>query len=251
MPVFEAEAIVLRQYALSEADRIVVMTSREFGRIRGVVKGVKKPQNRIGGGLLEPLNHVRVEGVAREGRDLGQINRVELVHSFLGRSPSLDQVYAFTYFAEITGEMVQDNHPNQAFFRLLLASLQAGESNGVNPLLVRYFEIWSLKLSGFFPNHVYCSICGKCVKDEGFFAWYESGEARCSECAEGRGLRISAEASEALQSMTGVGPAEFMVRSVANGAAIEIERLSQRLLSFHLERNLKSYPILREALRRQ
>lgn len=250
MPVFEAEAIVLRQYALSESDRIVVMASREHGRIRGAAKGAKRPKSPIGG-LLEPLNHIRVEAFAREGKDLNQINRVELVHSFLGRNPSLDQVYAFSYFAEITGEMVQDNHPNQAFFRLLLASLQAGERNGVNLSLIRYFEVWSLRLSGLFPNHVYCSTCGKCVKDVGFFAWHDTGEARCSECAEGRGLRIGVEASDTLQSMAGVGPAEFMMRPVAKEAAAEIERLSQRLLNFHLERNLKSYPILREALQRQ
>ncbi len=247
MPVYEAEAIILRQYSLGDSDRIVVCITREYGKIRAAAQGAKKPKSRLCG-VLEPLNHVRLEFYIREGRDLGQVRHAELIHSFLGRNPSLKQVYAFSYFAEIVHEIVQDNQPNPSLFRLLLASLKAGEERIPDPSLARYFEIWSLKLSGLLPNYAYCSNCGKCVKDDGFFAWVGSGNVFCPECARGRGLRIGPAAAIALQAMNRFSPEMFMSQPLAEDAAADLERLAQRLLELHLEKQLKSYRILREAL---
>jgi DNA repair protein RecO (recombination protein O) len=245
MPIHEAEAIVLRQYSLSDADRIIVFITREFGKIRGVAQGAKKTKNRFGG-TLEPLNHLNMEFFSREGKDLHQIRRAELICPYLGKNPTLIQVYVFTYFAELANELIQDNQPNPPLFRLLLASLEAGRQNAPNEALVRYFEFWSLKLNGLLPNYAYCSNCGKCVKDDGFFAWIESGQVRCHVCAHGRGLVIGPEAAVALESMMRFGPGPFMAQPMARDAASEIARLSQRLLGMQLERELKSYRLLRE-----
>jgi len=247
MPIFEAEAIVLRQYSLSDADRIVVFVTREHGRMRAAAQGVKKPKSRIAA-CLEPLNHIRLEFWAREGRELSQVRQAELIHSYLGKNPDLLRVYAFSYFAEIINELVQDNQANPSLFRLLLATLNAGEKHSANPSLVRYFEIWCLKLSGLFPNYAYCSNCGKYVKDEGFFALVEAGQARCPACAQGRGIRVGAGAYAALESMVKLSPEQFAVQPLARDAAADIERLSQKLLGLHLEKQLKSYRILKETL---
>jgi DNA repair protein RecO (recombination protein O) len=78
MPVYEAEAIVLRQYSLSDSDRIIVFVTREYGKMRAAAQGIKKPKSRIAG-CLEPLNHLHLELWAREGRELGQIRQAELI----------------------------------------------------------------------------------------------------------------------------------------------------------------------------
>jgi DNA repair protein RecO (recombination protein O) len=247
MPVFEDEAIVLRQYSLSDSDRILVLITREHGKVRAVAKGVKKPKSQIAG-CVEPLCHIRIEFYAREGSDLNQVRRAELIHSYLGRAQSLKYLYAYSYFAEICNEIIQDNQVNYPLFRLLLACLRAGDSQGISRSLLRYFEIWCLKLSGLFPNYAYCSDCGKCVKDEGFFVWPEAGQARCNACALGRGLRINASASAFLARMAWQSPEQFVAEAVAEEAVRETECLAQRLLGFHLEKQLKSYQILKEAL---
>jgi DNA repair protein RecO (recombination protein O) len=250
MPIYEAEAIVLRQYSLSDSDRIVVFITREYGKIRATARGIKKTQSHLAG-YLEPLNHIRLEFYAREGRDLGQVRQAELIHSYLGMHPSLKRMYAFSYFAEISNEIAQDNQANAQLFRLLLAVLESGEKLAINQALVRYFEIWCLKLSGLFPNYGYCSNCGKCVKDEGFFARPEAGHGLCRTCARGRGLEIGASASAALEKMAKLSPEQFTSYPLAEEAAGEIERLSGKLLDMHLEKQLKSYRVLKEALQGQ
>lgn len=247
MPIHEAEAIVLRQYSLSDSDRIVVFITREYGKIRATAKGIKKPLNRLGA-CFEPLNHIRMEYYSREGRDLAQIRQGELIHSYLGKNPTLEKICVYSYFAELANEIVQDNQSNQALFRLVLSSLDAGENLASLETLVRYYEIWCLKLSGMFPNYAYCSNCGKCVKDVGFFAWIETGQSRCSECAQGRGLRIGKPAIAALDDIVKLPPGKFGAQPLAKEAAQELERLSQRLIEMHLEKKLKSYRILTETL---
>jgi DNA repair protein RecO (recombination protein O) len=247
MPVHEAEAIVLRQYSLSDSDRIIVMITRELGKIRATAPGVKKPKSHLGA-CLEPLSRIHLEYYFREGKDLVQIRQAELIHSYLGKNPSFEKICVFSYFAEIVNEIVQDNQSNSLLYRLLLSSLDSGEKLTKFLPLVRYFEIWCLKLSGLFPNYAYCSNCGKCVKDEGFFAWLEEGRSRCRACAQGRGLWVGKEAADALEAIARFSPSQFGSRPLAKEATQELERLSQRLLELHLEKRLRSFRIMAEAL---
>jgi DNA repair protein RecO (recombination protein O) len=54
MPLYSAEALVLRTYRLGEADRIVVFLTRDRGKKRGVAKGARRSRSRFAA-ALEPL----------------------------------------------------------------------------------------------------------------------------------------------------------------------------------------------------
>ncbi len=244
MPVHNAEALVLRQYSLSEADRIVILFSREYGKIRAVARGAKKPRSRLGG-CLEPLNQVQVELFAKEGSELWRCNRCEILHSWLGFDPTPERVTVTSYFAEIVNEMVEENNPNPLLYRLFLAVLSATDRMGVSEALVRYFEFWSLKLGGLMPDYGYCSQCSRCVKDFGFFALIEAGQGRCDDCAAGKGIHIRPAASKALQAIWELPPEQFALHPAA-GVDDDLEKLSRRLLEWHLEKHLKSLPAVRK-----
>jgi DNA repair protein RecO (recombination protein O) len=201
------------------------------------------------GAALEPLNHVHLQFTQREGRELARIWHCETIHSFLGRNPSLDQIYGYTYFAELVQELVQEHNPNPIAYRLFLACLRTGEKSGIQKALVRYFELWLLKLSGFLPDYGYCSNCGKCVKEDGFYAWLEAGQGRCRDCARGEGLRIGPEAAGLLEAMTGLSPEHFTDQFRSDAAARDLERLSIGLLELNLEKRLKSSDLLMNLLR--
>jgi len=247
MPTFETEAIVLRHYPLSDSGRIVVFFTREHGKLRAAVDGIKNPKNNLAG-TLEPFNHVRIDFRIREGRDLGHIGGAELINAFPGKVLDLRRIYACSYFAEIVNEIGQENQDNNLLFRLLLASMKAVTAAVPTAALIRYFEIWALRLNGFIPNFALCSICGKSVVDKGFFVWIESGEVRCRSCAGGVGFHVGVKSAAALEIMMKLPPEKFMIYSFDEDAAFELEKLAQRFLGFNLERQLKSWPLLREAL---
>ena len=76
MPVYTAEALILRTYKLGEADRIVVFLTRDRGKKRGVAKGARRPRSRYAG-ALEPMTRAGVAYYEREMRDLVRLNYVE------------------------------------------------------------------------------------------------------------------------------------------------------------------------------
>ena len=81
MPLRETEAIVLRTYRLGEADKIVSLFTRQFGRLRAAAGGAQRTKSRYGG-TLEPLSYIRLWLFERENRDLLRLNSAELLESF-------------------------------------------------------------------------------------------------------------------------------------------------------------------------
>jgi DNA repair protein RecO (recombination protein O) len=248
MPILEAEAVVLRSYSLSDADRIVVLATREYGKVRVVGQGVKKPRSRMAG-CLEPLTHIRAKFFLREGAELWRLRQCEGIHSYLGSNISLRQFYGFSYIAELVHEYLEDHNPNPSLFRLLLSTLAAGEQCGCSEALVRYFELWLLKLCGLLPDYRSCSSCGRSLVQTGFYAAAQGGEGHCDECAGGGGLRIRPAAARLLQSYQRMSPLEFIGAPGYAAAASDLERLTLRLIECSLEKTLKSYPPLRQTWR--
>ncbi len=249
MPILESEAVVLRSYSLSDADRIFVLATREYGKVRVVGQGVKKPKSRMAG-CLEPLTHLRARFFLREGTELWHLRQCESIHSYLGSNVSLEQFYGFSYVAELVQEYLEDHNPNPSLFRLLLSILAAGEQHGCSEALVRYFELWLLKLCGLLPDYRACSNCGKPVAQTGFYAAAEGGEGRCQECAGGRGLRVGPAAARLLQSFQHMSPPDVVAAPGFSGAACaDLEKLTLRLIEWSLEKTPKSYPLLRQIWR--
>jgi DNA repair protein RecO (recombination protein O) len=80
MGLQETEALVLKNYNLSEADKIVVFLTKESGLIRGVAKGVKRLKSRFGSSL-EPFSFINLAYFQKDDRELVSIREVELVKS--------------------------------------------------------------------------------------------------------------------------------------------------------------------------
>ncbi len=160
MPLRETEAIVLRTYRLSEADKIASLFTRQLGRLRAVARGAQRPKSRYGG-TLEPLSHVRLWIFERENRDLLHLNSVELLESFFDMQKDYRVQLAANFLAEVAEHLLPEREVNERAFRLLLAVLRALKQSGeVNrPLL--YFDYWILRLGGVLPDLVTCSACGR------------------------------------------------------------------------------------------
>jgi DNA repair protein RecO (recombination protein O) len=219
VPLFIADALVLRTYPLGEADRIVVFLTRDRGKKRGVARSARRSRRRFGG-ALEPLTEVRVEYVEREQRELVALNFAEARRSPLavaavdaGAAGPLEYV---GYFAELLDEWAQEGDADERLYRLGVSMLDAlGSGAPVEPL-ARYFEYWLLRLQGVYPET----------------------EERVSPGAAGfleAARRTTPRAAGAL-------PAPPQVLR-------ELEQLHRRLIGQHLEKTLRSERVLRDLRR--
>jgi DNA repair protein RecO (recombination protein O) len=161
VPLYTADALVLRTYKLGEADRIVVFLTRDRGKKRGVAKGARRPRSRFVG-ALEPLTEVRVAYFESERRELVGLNYAETVRSPLmlagpaapeGAPGVHPEALGYVgYFAELLDEWAQDADADDRLYRLGASMLDAlGAGAPVEPL-ARYFEYWLLRLQGLYPE---------------------------------------------------------------------------------------------------
>src|SRR5829696_5567586 len=100
MPLYTADALILRTYKLGESDRIVVFLTRDRGKKRGVAKNARLSRRRFGG-ALEPMTCGRVGYMERERRELVLLHYVEATRSPLSGTPGGDGATLgyFSYFA--------------------------------------------------------------------------------------------------------------------------------------------------------
>ena len=184
MPLHESEAIVLQNYPLGEADRLVSFLSRSAGRMRGVAAGARKPKSRFGS-TLERLSHVRIWYYERETRELVRISQCEIIESFIDAFRDYPSSIALGLFSEITQAVLPDREASDANFRLLLLASQAVKRTSKPELPLAYFALWSVKLGGWLPAFDRCAKCGRAVgADEPLFFSPRASAIYCAKCRQ-------------------------------------------------------------------
>lgn len=255
MPLYTADALVLRTYRLGEADRIVVFLTSDRGKKRGVAKSARRPKSRFVG-ALEPLTHVRVAYFERETRELVGMNYAEAVRSPL--SGPGESVGHASYFAELLDEWAQADDPSETLFRLGASALEAMAAGVPIDPLARYFEYWLLRLQGVYPPHLVCHRCGaRFTGGTETGAWLSpfDGVLACAACAEGAGghragAPLSAGALGFLAEARARPPREMAGCGAVPAVLAELEAVHRLLMTRHLERELRSPRVLR-AMKRQ
>jgi DNA repair protein RecO (recombination protein O) len=229
VPLYAAEALVLRTYKLAEADRIVVFLTRDRGKKRGVAKGARRTRSRFAG-ALEPLTEVRVEYFEKERRELVGLNYAEAVRSPLalvgggrpaaagaaGRGSDDVALGYVEYFAELLDAWAQDGDADDRLYRLGVSMLDALTADAPVDQLARYFEYWLLRLQGVYP------------------------ESR---------TELSAQAAAFLVHARTAAPSEMGGIPVQSRVLRELEATHRELMTLHLEKALKSERVLRDLRR--
>jgi len=251
MPLYTTDALILRTYKLGEADRIVVFLTPDRGKKRGVAKGARRIKSRFGA-ALEPLTHAGVTYFEKERRELVSLNYAEAVRSAWTTS-SLEALGHMEYFAELIDEWAPEGDPNPRLFRLGVSLVDALASGTPVDPLARYFEYWLLRLQGVYPAHVRCRVCGGLLEAaEPAGACLEPGQQAftCLPCTRlPGGVPAASLSREALAFLARAGrtaPDRVADVAVPGRAMRELEAVHRTLITWHLERELKSSRVLRE-----
>jgi DNA repair protein RecO (recombination protein O) len=247
MPPIASDALVLRTYPLGETSKVVVLLTRERGKLRAVAKGARGARPRYQS-ALEPLSEVRVSLHGRQGAELYRLGDCELVRSaFRAGSRGLDSALALSYFAELLDAFAQDGEAEDTVYRLALAVLAAAETGMEVKALARYIEAWLLKLHGIYPPLDRCAACDGCLPPGGLDYHAPAHGFVCAACGPGAGPRLSTGARGFLADLFRHAPGD--VQAPLPDDAPVLEAFQRELIRRHLERDLKSYGVLREVAR--
>ena len=213
MKLLQSTAFVLQSYPVQEADKICVFFTRDHGKLRGVAHGAKKLRSRFGASL-EPLSEVVLAYHEKEGRELVTVRTCELVRSLFDVETVPEGEAIVHYFIELIDQFSPPHEPNEKVYRLISAVTTTLGSNDQDwTRLVLYFEVWLLKLSGYFPQLDHCVRCGRSIPPEAPLYLTSQGRPECSSCQSGSGGIILAPLlRREIGLLLTVSPAKWMER---------------------------------------
>jgi DNA repair protein RecO (recombination protein O) len=246
MSPIASDALILRSFKLGETSKVVVLLTRERGKVRAVAKGVRGARPRYQS-ALEPLSEVRVSLYGRQGAELHRLGECELIHSaYLAGSRDLETTLSLSYFAELLDAFSPEGAAEDAVYRLAIAVIHAAEEGQSPRVLARYIEAWLLKLHGLYPPLDRCSSCGSGLP---------AGERRyhapshgfvCALCGRApTGPTLSAEAHAFVAALFKRAPAAIEAGEIPSG----IDSFHQQLVERHIERDLPSLRMLKDLTR--
>jgi len=233
---FRARAVVLRGVPLGEADRIVHLLTDTEGKVRAVVKGVRRTESRWGG-RFEPFSHLSVE--VYRGRSLDRVIQAEVVEAFPALRQDFGRVVRASVMAEAVDQVALEGEAQPALFALLRRALVALEA-GDRPMLLAGFLWKLLALEGLAPA---LDRCGRCGEPADPVAFDRAGTGLLGACCRS-GVRAEPEAVGLVRLCLTGGLAEALARPASLATAMaEAEAIAA--LERHLERPLKSAAVLR------
>lgn len=244
MPTYRDEAVVLRTHKLGEADRIITMLTRSRGKVRAVARGVRRTSSKFGG-RLEPFSHVDVQ--LAQGRSLDVVTQAVTLHAF---GDPLANNYELYTVGEVMVEaadrlVAEERVPALQQYRLLVGALRTlgeGTTDGLRPptMVMDSYLLRSLAVAGYAPALEACARCGVA----GPHQWFSpaAGGMVCPHCRPSAALRPTPETWGLLGALlSGNWPA---TRDISPACQLESSRLIAAFASWHLERGLRSLPLV-------
>ncbi len=148
MAFFKTEAVNLKVSRIGEADKLVVLFTRQYGRLSAVAKSAYKAKSKFGG-RMEVLAYNSL--LLAKGKSLNIISQAETLENFQKLRESEDALKASLYMSKVLYHFLEDHGRNEELFELMLDSLRMLKF-GVAPSLVsRMFDVRFADTEGFLP----------------------------------------------------------------------------------------------------
>lgn len=142
---YKTEGIILKRINYGEADRIITIYTKHYGKVRALAKGVRRITSRRSGNV-ELFNQAIL--FLHKGKKLDILTEAQVVQAFKSWRQNLKKVATAYYFCELVDRLTPEEQANQVVFQLLSRYLSKIASASL-PELARSFEEVLLKELGF------------------------------------------------------------------------------------------------------
>ena len=236
---YRSEAVVLERHDFGEADRVLVLFTRQRGKLRAVAKGVRRTTSRLAG-HLELFTHVELQ-LAR-GRELDLITQAETRNPFRALREDLGRTSHAYHVAELADALTEDQAEQPELFELLIQTFAALESTPDPRLTVDHYQVKLLGIAGFRPSLSYCLLCREELQPGANFFSPFLGGALCPRCGRGEASArsIPSDVLKVLRHLQRSGPPGSVRLRLPDVVAREVSRTLRELSERHTERRLRS-----------
>lgn len=229
-----SEALLLRKKPYGDADYVITLFTKEFGKINAFARNAKSSMKRFGG-RLEPFVHFRARFRERPG-DMKFLEDLETIEVFRHLMEDLELFMWGSFMTESAEALLPKESPNEDMFNLFVDTLRELDSGKSAMPLVLSFQLGTLSLSGYGPSLDACAECGKEAGTGARFS-IRKGGALCAECAAGaeNGIAFSGDFLRDKELM-----------EIHLGKVLKYIKLFSRFTEYHTEKKLNSSKFIEE-----
>ncbi|MCX5706441.1 MAG: DNA repair protein RecO [Candidatus Omnitrophica bacterium] len=244
MPIHKAQGFVLMRRDFRETSLIADFYTREFGKISGLLKGIRTEPAKFASTLeLFSLNEIIF--YKKTNSSLNLVSQCDLLDNFYSVRQSIAKANLASLMMELLSAVMPQEDKNEEVFDLTLNCLKELVISNNPDKVMTIFKIKMLALSGFKPHFDSCVSCLNRVLGQSRFS-LSLGGLLCSECCR-KDLSSRSIFRGTIASILHIEKNDF--RSNLNlglnpQIKKELEVILNAFLNFHLERELKSQKVL-------
>ncbi len=244
MSIDRAGGLILRKYDLRETSLIVDFYTKEFGKVSGVLKGVRTDPKKFASNLeLFSLNEIIF--YRKTHSHLHLVSQADKIDNFTLIRQSIERTACAVYMMELLNSIMQPEDKNEKIFELAIASLKELETNFSPDKIATIFKIKMLSLSGFKPHFDSCVSCLDKISGQSRFS-LSLGGLLCPRCMP------KDPASRAIFRGTIATVLHIEKNSFQSSLSLgmnpqikkELDLILNAFLNFHLGKELKSQKLM-------
>ncbi len=177
MKNYKIEGVILRTTDFGDANRVITIYTRDFGKIEVNAYGCRRAKNPLSG-ALQMFNLISAE--VNSGAKVDSIKEADVIKFFPNLNADIEKIAYASLFFEIVNRMTLPKFPEGEIYDLLLKSLPAlDERNAKVAALIGIFQF--MEFSGVQLNFFHCVHCGEEIKTDAALSLTEGG-ALCKNC---------------------------------------------------------------------
>jgi DNA repair protein RecO (recombination protein O) len=244
MSIDRATALVLNKRDIRETSIIVDFYSKEFGKLTGLLKGIRTEPEKFASNL-EPFSLNEIIFYRKTHSSIHLVSQADKLDNFTQIRSSLEKTTQAVFMIELINSIMQLEDKNEDIFELALTSLKELETNYNPAKIATIFKIKLLNLSGFKPHFDSCVSCADIISGQAKFS-LSLGGLLCPRCMQ------KDPASRGIFRGT-IATVLHIERNTFNASLNlgmnpqikkELDLILNSFLSFHLGKELKSQKLI-------
>jgi len=243
----KTQGILLYKRDIRETSSLAVFYTEDFGKIKGLIKGVRGPQAVFGQYLRE---FGRYDLIYYEKRkvDTDMITQCDLKDAYLEIAEDLNKRLAAFNILELVDKFTPLQENSADIYKLLRWILDLIRKETFIEKVVAIFQLKLLEYTGFLPQLDSCTNCSGPLPKDAYFSIRLSG-LLCGACrrTDVQAIPFSKGATASINMIRRQSIKQFGRLELTKGIARELKLLLDRFIVYHLGELMRTQEFIKEA----
>lgn len=236
----KTEGFVLKSFDFRETSKIVTFFTKEHGKLKGVMKGIRKDSRKFGSNV-DKFSKNEIVYYEYRRSELHLISQCDLKCYYFPIRQDYQKNLAANYVLELVDAIMQVEEQNEHVYQLLENFLESLETAKEINKLIYAFQVKILLLSGFKPHLDSCVVTGQKITGRARFSVKLGGLVSPDVKTDDRTFHVISRGT--INYITHIEQVDWKLSmrvGLTPSAHQELKFILNNFLVYHLEKKIKA-----------